>query len=590
MPDIYGFRQGPTYQSMTQADFWQSAMDQPLSLASTLGVAAESGALETSGLGTAIRDIGTPEGVEPEPTGSAYTDAVRGINDVISPRTVAKRIVGTFDRSQPAMTEDAWKSSANYREGIPFDPAMTEQRAASLAYQFDQKKVRDFYTAKRPITSFIGQFAGQAVDPINFIPILGPAVREAAAARFGLRVGETLVGAGEAVANTGIFGVATAGTRAKFGDDVSWQAMLSDMAMAGLIGGAAPHVFRAIGATTGKAFDAFRDRFTDRASTIENIQAGRLALNEAIDGMVHEGEVRLGPNSIEPIERVAAEMDGLSRAYDTVRQNPTGDVHDPLVQITPEDIEGTIVARGAFKNINEAEFSKRGWGLVKMIWRHGEESREPPDFQIQKEDITDLPNVVRDFEPSSISADGRQREWRVGRNGRTIVYADTEFDGRRHTVTAYVQKPDAPGAGLPLSGKRTPAAAGSPDEPLKPVGDTALQSLPSTEGGQPLAPASRNIARQMSIDNSAPAPEAVTGERKSAEARIAKPEDAKALAEQYRVNAQTGEFPEMAAIENLKAQGRLTEDDARLLDEAQEDFDNASAYGEALKSVVNCLL
>jgi hypothetical protein len=598
MPDIYGFRQGPTYQPMTQADFWQSAFDQPLSAASTFGAAAKSGALESFGLGTVARDIMTPSGNDaPEPTGNSYVDAVQGLDDLIAPRNVFKRLAGTLDRSQPSLSEEDWKASANYREGIPYDPAMTEQRAASLAYQYDQKKVRDFYTQKRPITSFLGQFAGQAADPINFIPIIGPEVKAAALARAGKIAGETLVGSAEAVANTAIFGVATARTRAKFGDDVSWQAMLSDMAMAGLIGGAAPHVFRGIG----KTFDAFRDRFTDRASTLENVQQGRLALNEAIDGMVHEGEVRLGPNSIEPIERVAAEMvparpdvwgiDGFEPKDLADKSVPQTVYHGTskgeFNQFDPYSGEYGLMGAGSYFTESPAiaaEYTAKGKGSSPAIYEAKISAESPMDMDAPA-DVSAWMKAFPDY-INGEDFDGAPREFKGYTNEQ--MYREVEEGLSQEMIPSYE------GAEIMQDGLRSMGhdsvthVGGGRHKDSKGVKHRVwiVFDPEQVQVTGKRTPASTSI----SVDNSAPRPEPIPGERKAAETRIAKVEDTKALADQYRVNPETGDFPEMASIENLKAQGRLTEDDARLLDEAQSDFDNASAYGEALKSVVSCLL
>jgi hypothetical protein len=92
------------------------------------------------------------------------------------------------------------------------------------------------------------------------------------------------------------------------------------------------------------------------------------------------------------------------------------------------------------------------------------------------------------------------------------------------------------------------------------------------------------------IDTTRASPEAPPTGRKEAEARIARPEDQKALADQYRVNPETGDFPELADIEQLKLAGRLTEADIAELDAAKADMETAEAYGEALKSVTGCLL
>src|SRR5690606_31835312 len=62
-------------------------------------------------------------------------------------------------------------------------------------------------------------------------------------------------------------------------------------------------------------------------------------------------------------------------------------------------------------------------------------------------------------------------------------------------------------AEAPLSAKRKPVPSGSSSESGKPVRDTAHQSLPSPDGGQPL-PASRNVARNVTVDNNAARPDA----------------------------------------------------------------------------------
>lgn len=53
---------------------------------------------------------------------------------------------------------------------------MTTDRAVALAQQDDYRKVREFYASKRPITSFFGSLGGQAIDPLNYIPVFGEAV------------------------------------------------------------------------------------------------------------------------------------------------------------------------------------------------------------------------------------------------------------------------------------------------------------------------------------------------------------------------------------------------------------------------------
>lgn len=588
---VYSFREAPSYRGSRPDETFRSALEMPMSRTSTFFDQAKGGALESFGLGTAIRDFTIPEGRPEEDNGFGISDALEIVNPLQRVYPMARDLAQSFinDRDAPSMSEDAYKASAYYRDDVPWDSAMTEDRAAALAESYDARKVREFYASKRPITAFLGNLAGQATDPINYVPIAGPAVRAAATARLGRVAGMAATSAIDAAANTAVFGIATAKQRARYGDDTSWQTTVSQIATAALIGSA----FGALGgALEGRRAASSRSVIEERLATLKTTQEARIALNEGIDALARGEEVRLSPNTTEPIARIAAEVEGLSRAYDSVLAEPTGPLNDPLVRIAPEEIDALIVARGAFKGTNQVEFSKGGHGLVKVIWGHGEKSREPAEFQVNKADVVALPEIVRDFDPipeSRPNADSPMRTWRVERDGRVVVYGDKGFDGEQRLVTVHVQKPDAPGADKPLSEKRKPAATGSPDEPLKPVGDTASRSLLSSERGQSL-PATENIARKAGVDNSTAMPDPEPVGVKAAEASVGRPDSYREMADQYRVDPESGSFGEEAEVAQLRAEGRLTDEDAAMLDDAQETYDNGAAYGEALKSLVGCLI
>ncbi|WP_132959012.1 hypothetical protein [Rhizobium sp. BK251] len=605
---------------MTDSDLAVSALDQPMSLGSTFWDQAKGGVVESFGLGTGIRNFSTPEAAPPEADGW-LSETLQSINRAIDPSVLLRRALGTSYDGSATITEDQYKRSPSYRADVPWSEGMTDERAASLAEQDDIRKVRDFYAQKRPITAFFGNLGGQAIDPINYIPIFGEVVQAANVARFGRIAGRAVTAAGDAAANTALAGLTTAPVREQLGDDVSWQSTVSQIAMAALIGGA----FGAVHGRFGRASPAeLRADAEAKLATLDNVQSSRVALNDALDGMIREGEVNLSRASSGYADNLSREVGRLSEAYDSVRTNPTGPTRDPLVSITPDDIDGMIVSRGAFRDVNEVEFSKRGWGLVKVIWGHGDKSKEPPEFQVSKEDIVDLPNVVRDYEPSSVSEDGLRREWRIERNGRTVVYADTMMgDNGRHLVTTYIDKPKAGKEARALSERRPPVSPGSRPQAGDLVGDTAGdRSIGTPEAGRDV-PAEGNIAPSAVLDNNVDKPVAANGmpaavtepvqqigatQRPAAPIdtrvpqtpvdpavndaakRVGKPEGSKALAEQYRVNPETGEFPEMADIDQLRAEGRLTEEDIAALDEADETIKTANAYGEALKSFASCVI
>lgn len=608
MTGVYSFRPGPSYRGATRQELFDAAMAEPLSMTSTFFDQAKGGILESFGLGTVLRDNLLPSEAPTEPGLVLRTEDGQRVDLPDTPAMRRRRaafgdLAGDIRPETPqefqgrrdeagALTEDQYKASPSFRQNIPWDAGMTQARAEALAAMDDAKRVREFYAEKRPISAFLGSLTGQALDPINYVPVAGPLVKAAAVARFGKIGGAALHSALDAAGNTALFGIGTAGERAKFGDDVSWQATVSQIATAALIGGA----FGTVAGAIGKRVDARAVREADqRLATMKTTQEARIALNEGIDALVRGEDVNLSPNATEPMARVAREVAQLSRAYDEVRANPTGNARDPLVHITPDEIEGTIVARGAFKDINEVEFSKRGWGLVKVIWGHGVEarpSRVSPEMQIRKEDITSLPNVVREFEPSSVSSDGLRREWRVTRaDGKTVVYADTTMGEKgRHLVTAYVDEPK-PGSTSPaLSKKRAAPLPESAPQAGDLVEDTAGdRSIGAPEVGQKM-PATRNVEQNAVIDKTTARPEPLPEGRAQAETRIAKSDDGKAMADQYRVDPQTGAFAEEGEIAQLQAEGRLTEEDAATLAAAQADFETGAAYAEALKSVAGCLI
>lgn len=601
---------------MTDADFLQRSVDQPLSMASTWWVAGKEQALKNFGLGTVLREAQVPD-INPSalsPEDQRVFETRGSLNPIAGARGVLESL-GVMEPepdTRPVLTESEYQDSPYFRDGVPWQKGMTDDRAAALADQYDASKVREFYSAKRPVTAVLGGLAGVFTDPINYIPILGEEVAAANIARFGRIVGRALTSSADAAANTSIASIATIPERETLGDDVSWQSTLSQIGMAALVGGA----FGAIHGRFGREVDpALRADAEQKLATLENVQKSRVALNDAIDGMMREGEVNLSPASAGFASDAASEAARIARAWDTVHVDPNGPVRDPLVHITPEDIEGTIVARGAFKDINEVEFSKRGWGLVKIIWGHGDQSREAPEFQVTKNDVVALPQVIREYEPSSVSADGLRREWRVNREGRTIVYADTMMPEGRHLVTTYVAQ--TPGEMNIGRSKKRPVAAGSSSDVGSAIRDTerGLNSQrtagqPPASGSRPQAgnlvgdtvgdrsigtpeagslPASRNVRQAPAVDNSTPA-RADDPSAADAAKRVGKPDDVRALAQQYRIDPATGHFPEMDDIEQMRAEGRLTEEDQALLNAATEVETEAKGYGEALKAFARCAL
>ena len=279
MSSIYGFWQGPTYRPSTRDELFGAALEQPMSLGATFWDQAKGGVLESFGLGTTIREMTLP----PSAPGRWYGDTDQSYAD--------RR------KNYKTITEEEYKASPYFRDNVPWDSGMTEDRAAALATMYDAKRVREYFAEKRPITAFFGNLAGQATDPINYIPVAGPSVKAAAVARMGVVKGIAATAALDAAANTAIAGLATRETRRSFGDDVSWQAMVSEIATAALLGTAFGTVGGVLQRRAGLRADALRSEAEVKVNTLRATQEARIALNEAIGGLANDGEVRLSPNA-----------------------------------------------------------------------------------------------------------------------------------------------------------------------------------------------------------------------------------------------------------------------------------------------------
>jgi hypothetical protein len=622
---------GPTYSGLSKFDLLDSAMSQPLSLTSTLFEEGKGGALESFGLGTVLRRGALPEEAPVQDGVDQNGNAVVGTGDVYAPPNVGMRdaLMGTWgdtpaqleQRRQDAgaLTEDQYRASPSFRKDIPYDPGMTETRAAALAAMDDAKKVREFYAQKRPIAAFLGSMAGQALDPINYVPVGGPLVKAAAIGRFGRIGGEALTASLDAAANTALFGIGTADARAQLGDDVSWQALISQIATAGLIGSAFGTIHGAIGAR----IDARRMAEAEqRLSTLQTTMESRIALNEGIDAIVRGEDVNLSPNATEPLARVADEI----TAYH-------GSPHD-FSAFATEHIGSGEGAQAYGRGLYFAENADIAKGYQKKLGVDSMLVDNPQAGSIVR-DLLDanggdfakaLRQLDREFEPAAPGVD----------NMRNPVYADAHRflsqpqPGNLYEVRIRASKDHLLDWDKPLS-EQSPFVQ---DALRKQMGDANFEQFANKTGGeyveyglgnthatdlmnagipgikyldassrdagdgshnivvfdQNLVRIARKNDQPVAVDTTKPAPEPRPEGLKQAEASIAKPEDVKALAAQHSVDPATGAFPEEAEVAQLAAEGRLTPDDAATLAQAEADYHAGSAFAEAIKSVAGCLL
>lgn len=149
------------------------------------------------------------------------------------------------------------------------------------------------------------------------------------------------------------------------------------------------------------------------------------------------------------------EKRGLHTLYDTTLKNGLAGPEAPLVRITADDLtaiiergpgveraDGTIIVHGA--DLKRATGTKRGHGMLKIIWKHGQKSGEPEGYRVAKGDVLAIPEVLRTT-PTETNESNTKFEWKRKRfDGKTVVYAASRYGSGddAHIVTVYVEKPE----------------------------------------------------------------------------------------------------------------------------------------------------
>lgn len=240
--------------------------------------------------------------------------------------------------------------------------------------------------------------------------------------------------------------------------------------------------------------------------TVEARQAHVEAAVKATEDLVMGRAVDVGQKVLEaefqrdPAKEAHAKLvesavrEHLGDAYDRVLAEPFGPVDDPLVRITSKEIGDVLLERGpALPAKGELEVRPGGFGLVKILWKHGEKSKKAPETQVTREDVTRLAEVVRDYVPieDRLGKGGeRMLEWQIERqDGKRVIYSArrfTEGDREQHVVSIFVNAEKTPAMkGKALSEKRNRLNPESSVPGSMPVGgDTGRGPLVSSRGGQ----------------------------------------------------------------------------------------------------------
>lgn len=506
------------------------------------------------------------------------------------------------------------------------------------------------YSLPMRALGFGAMMLGTLPDPVNFIPFtsglnatkIGAQAGIAAAAKAGAKAGVISGAAGNALVDA----IALPDLKAR-GEDVGFADLLLDTAFGAVLGGVLGGIGGALGGYVGAKRQAHIDAIIQRYRNENRIadfdtnpdadflyRAGQeepsvprlddvAPLEEALPRNDDADVVRAGTVGLDrrdlmraqekaiadvtegrPVDvgQVLRESQALGHAYDIVRDNPLGGPPDEVITTlsSPEferilvergparmDAEGAIVVRDkAFAR----QFGSKAWGMVKIIWRHGEKSKADPRFQVSREDVTAMPRIVREFEPVENAAHRirkNEHRWVVkGADGVDTVYAiSRRKKGYKEPTLISIFK-DATGK-YGASEKRSPLASSAGENPHS--GGKSPNYRDTSGGG--FAHSSRRQGGDLENtlitdsphvnyaveqpDNFPPAPELETTPEAKAntDANISAQLDA-AIA---------------TRLAELEAASRFDADDAAFMAAARDLQNRAKAYDELGQSVLECV-
>lgn len=555
--------------------------------------------------------------------------------------------VSDLQASHPhAMTEEAFKAAGFDRSGrIAWTPVTTRQRAEIEAETFDrrewEKKLLELNsdTLGRKVLGFGAAFLANIPDPVNLVPVFGSAAR---GATLGTRV---LRGVAEGLATTAITDAAQLPASARRGDDIGFADFALDIIFGGLFGagtgavGGLLHNRRVSGlageqarlaellgeagyenAEAGRLADSAIAHIADMPRRMEFSEAvrrnmagmDRLGAGKLLDRMmlaIRDGEnpdvgkwaeeLRL-QRAFTVAENIRREQAELATGYDRVRDDPLGGMPDEiLATLTPEDIERVLVHRGPAvqqdgeisvqgRALKRVGLSKRGFGLVKVIFLHGEKGTKRQEMpRVQREDVINMPRAIREYAPIihevGGNGDGVTR-WNIPRadgNYLAIVVGRGQDGPDSRLVSMFVDSPEGP-----VSPKRNRPESLLPSarlgEGYMADGLGVLSDPASPDGVSATIPTPRstvNVA-ELHPDFTAPAPEPEIVPLRMDEAA--------------REDAKMFDAEEFGALDmeasRIAGEGRMTPEDAAELEAAKAELERVDNVENAGLAVLECVM
>jgi hypothetical protein len=663
------FSDGPQWDVMKDTDVLQRARDLPVGYGEMVSNQFVESFVTSLGAGTALREAAIPDRV---PSRDVVVPEELNTRDPLAMPTLGgegpvrfQPPAGTFLENEDdarqrraaagVLTKEEWQASPSFRTGISYDTGMSEDRASALAAWYDASQARQAIIAKGP-GGFLGNaawiggmLAGSALDPVNYIPILGPEVRAAQIARFGRLGGSAVTSAGDAALNTAIMGGVTAGQRQSFGDDVSWQSYLTDVAIGAVIGGA-------FGAATSR-WEGWRE--SRAANEIKAVVEARAALNDALGDVTHGRPVEITPTVAEAVESAAAR---LEPAETTALFRKDGQTQRRPLTLTqfiarggglPLDDEAIARDFGKVRVAGAGALARANGRSIDGYWREAliEAGYFPPDpdgymsrditkelfdaleaerlgqkrysandadkLQPVQQKVGELEKAI-EKQADEIAAAHRELGTKREELNTEALYdaANRLFKGEEtdpvwayeRALTAAEQRaPDAAPSKMSdddwasllddswevVPPRRMDAVSVRPD----PI-DPSVTAAASSVGKRPASAAAEFGMDKVSAP-AKPAADATPAAPVKQELKVVRGEDgritgaeiskpAQELADQFGIDSKSGDFPEMAEFEQLVALGRVTPDEMAAVAKATEIQAHTEDYIRGLEAALIC--
>jgi len=645
MSSVLGaFRDGPQWDLMTDSNVLERARDLPVGYGEMLGNTIVESFVTSPGLGTAIREAGTPDRV---PSRDVVVPQELETRDPLVPPTLGgedgpvrfRPPAGTFLEDEEeakqrraaagVLTKEEWQASPSFRDKIPYDPGMTADRASALASWYDASQARQAIIDKGP-GGFLGNaiwlggmLAGSLPDPVNYIPILGPEVRAAQIARFGRLGGSAAVSSADAALNTAIMSGLTAGTRQSFGDDVTWQSWLTDVAIGAAIGGA-------FGAATSRWEGWQQSR---AANEIKAVVEARAALNDAMGDVLHGRPVEITPTVADAVEKAVERLEPVR--VQLARENPGAVIADRLRATAPDLVDrdsalarAEDINRSALDEINAELGNNETFGAIRRALIETEQAqaaaaakvakleqaltktdspKQRVKLQQQLDELRAQDGPEADVDPALLDRMRFLEESRALRQKaldeviaqRAAVSPELER-ARASATQAYWDevraglRPDQPIDDM-TPGLVPPADRMSPASARENAPDPSVTAAASSVGKRPAS-----AAAEFGMDKvSAPAKPDTPAAPAKQEVKVLRGEDgrisgaeiskpAQDLADQFGIDSKSGDFPEMAEFEQLVAMGRVTPAEMAAIAKATEIQAHTEDYIRGLEAALIC--